>query len=134
MISHHYPLFYLLGPPRPSETKWRGDTPLGLALIPSTNSFAQSAQPRSELVTRNSSAHHRILSWYDDVKHTNNSNHQRTRRYNSYHAQNTHHVFLESKKTNVLGSVWRGMNCDGGKSGCTGHASSHRLLQRLEPL
>jgi len=36
IISHHYPL-YLLGPPRPSETDWWGDTPFCLALINSTN-------------------------------------------------------------------------------------------------
>ena len=38
-ISHQYPLYYFLGPPRPSEIHCRGDTPLSLALIPSTNSY-----------------------------------------------------------------------------------------------
>jgi len=34
-IAHHHPLFYLLGPTRPSETNWQGDTPLSLALFSS---------------------------------------------------------------------------------------------------
>ena len=38
-ISQQCPLYYFLGPPRPSEIHCQGDTPLSLALIPSTNLY-----------------------------------------------------------------------------------------------